>query len=213
MTKLMSYLMTAVIFLAMGASSVLHAQIPPYDGCPVTDRPCVPPAPWVATTQYVVLSTGCIVQVSYAVRKCGEFCEVRLDNITALYTADGCQPCDPFLAGTSIQQITDEILRYIYSRNRGTVPCGPFDPRQDIRIYKAKCWHHALVAGRRVYTPCSGCCIINTKVVTGGGISTVLAPDPTDPTAVHTTACNPLHMCALELDCLIGPWLYGLPTP
>ena len=208
MTKLMSYLMTAVIFLAMGASSVLHAQIPPYDGCPVTDRPCVPPAPWVATTQYVVLSTGCIVQVSYAVRKCGEFCEVRLDNITALYTADGCQPCDPFLAGTSIQQITDEILRYIYSRNRGTVPCGPFDPRQDIRIYKAKCWHHALVAGRRVYTPCSGCCVIIATVETVGGVSIVKPP-----TAVYTNDCNPLHMCALELDCHTGPWLYGIPTP
>lgn len=210
MTKLMSYMMIAVIFLAMGGASVLHAQVPPWEGCPGPDfNPC-PTTPWTTTTTYVVLSTGCVVQVSYAVRMCLGVCEVRLDNITALYTADGCEPCDPYLSGTTIQQITDEILRYIFSRNRGTVPCGPFKPSQEIRIYRAKCWHHALVAGRRVYTPCSGCCRIDTWVDSGGGVSTVRVPLPAN---VHTTACNPLHLCALELDCLTGPSLYGLPTP
>jgi hypothetical protein len=209
MAKLMSYLMTLVILLSLGATHGLYAQIPPYDGCPGNNDPCLG-VPWTAATQYVVLSTGCVVQVSYAVRKCGNFCEVRLDNITALWTADGCQPCDPFLAGTTIQQITDEVLRYIYSRNRGTVPCGPFISPQDIRIYRAKCWHHALIAGRRVFTPCSGCCIIKTTVVTVGGVSTVFQPNPAD---VVTYPCNPLHMCTLELDCHVGPWLYGIPTP
>lgn len=211
MKHLKSCMLIAFLILFVGAGSILHSQPPPEVICPtVANDPC-PLVPWVDTlTTYVVLSTGCVVQVSYAVRYCAPFCEVRLDNITALYTADGCEPCDPFLAGTSIQQITDEVLRYILSRNRGTVPCGPFEPVQDVRIYRAKCWHHALVAGRRVFTPCSGCCIIATKVVSTPGISTVNLPNPAD---VHSTPCHPLHTCALELDCYTGPWLYGIPTP
>jgi len=188
---------------------------------------CPPPrqgcenAAFLAMNTTVILSTGCIVEVSYLIRECEAFCEIYVDGIVATYTADGCEQCDPVLAGTPLKQVIDEALRWILSRNRGTVPCGPV-VNEPMRISNAICWQHAVVAGRRTYIPCGGCCSMRVQVATNANYTVVtylaLDPDPTvPPFLANPQPCSPSQppACAVEYPCPppnTGPtnWLFGI---
>ncbi len=143
-----------IMMIGIFLSSLIEsrAQCPP-------DRAGCETTPWVAASMPVILSTGCVMEVAYRVRKCDATCQIALDGMTATYSTDGCQQCDPVLAGTSLKQITDEVLRWILSRNRGTIPCGTISSDR-ASVARPTCWQHAVVAGRRVYAPCGGCCIM-----------------------------------------------------
>lgn len=185
--------------------------------CP-PDRPECVGVQWTTYDQQFVLSTGCIVQVAYAVRLCGgSICEIRLDGITSLYTYDGCFPCDPLAMGTSLEQITEEVLRHLLSRNRGTVQCNDMNGRL-IHIVRPMCWSHYVILGRRTYEPCGGCCIIQALITTQNG-QTTIGPPVLDPNFTPNPIVCPPTMppgCAVQLHCPDGPggnWLYGIPTP
>lgn len=206
-------LLVVMIGMFLSSPGDMRAQCPPdRDGCAGT--------PWVAVNTSVILSTGCVMEVAYRVRECpGKPCEIALDGMTATYSTDGCQQCDPVLDGTSLKQVTDEVLRWILSRDRGTVPCGSVNGQQ-VSVARPTCWQHAVVAGRRVYAPCGGCCIMLVRVMTNTMYTTLILIGPDLAFAPNPINCGtppPAPPCALEIPACPPPdagdpnnWLFGI---
>lgn len=184
--------------------------------CPPERLGCMNPIN-IQMSMPVILSTGCVVEVAYRIRKCEDKpCEVILEGMVATYSTDGCQQCDPVLDGTSLKQVTDEVLRRILSRNRGTVPCGSVSGQQ-VSVSRPTCWQHAVVAGRRVYAPCGGCCIVLVNVVTNNQYTRLdyIGPDP-DIASIPCAPPPPTPPCAVEMNCPPegagdpNNWLFGI---
>lgn len=186
--------------------------------CPGNRQGC--PNPEIINVTYpVVLSTGCVVEVAYQIKKCPGICEISIQGVTAIADATLCEQCDPVADGTSIKQITDEALRHILSRNRGTLPCGPI--RDDsVAVSRPMCWRHAMVQGRRVFIPCDGCCTVIVKIVTNDQYTTFAPGNPfLDPNVnPNPRPCPPVMPpgCTHSIPCPppvggIGDWFFTGP--
>jgi len=203
-----------VMMIGIFLSSLMESRAQ----CPPDIEECIG-TPWIAVNTSVILSTGCVVEVAYRVRRCGGRCRVVLDGMTATYSTDGCQQCDPVLAGTSLKQITDEVLRWILSRNRGTVPCGSISGDR-ASVSRPTCWQHALVAGRRVYVPCGGCCTFWVDVITNNQYTTLVFGGVDTDYPVNPAPCGPpppVPPCTHEFPVCPPPdagdpnnWLFGI---
>lgn len=210
-------LLACLAFVA--ASQAASAQ------CPGNREGCTNPE-IINVTYPIVLSTGCVVEVAYQVKKCPKppanvACEISIQGITAIADATLCEQCDPVADGTSIKQITDEALRHILSRNRGTLPCGPI--RDDsVAVSRPICWRHAMVQGRRVFIPCGGCCTVIVKIVTNDQYTTFAPGNPfLDPGVnPNPAACPPPQQmppgCTHGIPCPppvggIGDWFFTGP--
>jgi hypothetical protein len=220
--------MKTTIRILLGCLVLVATSLAASAQCPGNRAGC--PNPEIINVTYpVVLSTGCVVEVAYQIKKCPRppanvACEISIQGVTAIADAALCEQCDPVADGTSIKQITDEALRHILSRNRGTLPCGPI--RDDIvAVSRPICWRHAMVQGRRVFIPCGGCCTILVRIVTNDQY-TVFVPviDPNtnsilDPGVNPNPAACPPQMpagCTHSIPCPppvggIGDWFFTGP--